>query len=260
MGQVIMSGIVPKLTVPTVAPPAVTGFTVTGSGMTAALSWTNPSDEGFYQVIVTQKAGSAPTSPTDGEQIYVGTGTSATATGLSADTTYYWAVFAMNDNASYVSGFPTGSYTTPADIYLLNGSDLCTDVTGGWSLTYSFQGYGGMSKTTDGIKIYDTSSEIGGGGVVVTKNKIDLTAYKTLRVTGRSYETFIRFGVYSNRGSTNDTPTPAHASSEEIPGYITRAFDCTLDISNLTGTYYIGLSSIMGAGDWATFYTVELLA
>ena len=80
MGNVTIFGGA-RMTAPVGAPPAVTDFTVTGSGMTAALSWTNPDVEQFYQVIITQKEGLAPTSPTDGEQIYVGTGTSTDVSG-----------------------------------------------------------------------------------------------------------------------------------------------------------------------------------
>lgn len=247
------------------SPSAVTGLSVSGTKMNITISWTNPTDSNYYQTVVVQKIGSAPTNITDGVEIYRGTDATLSISVDSYNTTYHFAVFAVSADGAYDGGFPTGSYTTPADIYLLNGSDLCTDVTGDWSLTYSYQGYGGMSKTTDGIKIYDTSSKLMGGGVVVTQNPIDITAYKTLRVTGKITHSSaaIMFGVYSDRGSTNDTPTPVlEFSQNDYTNFnpTVGAFDYTLDVSNLTGTYYIGLRSIMNAGEYATFYTVELKA
>lgn len=245
MGQVIMSGIVPKLTVPVAAPPAVTGFTVTGSGMTAALSWTNPNDEGFYQVIVTQKAGSAPTSPTDGEQIYVGTGTSTTASGLSTSTTYYWAVFAMNAETAYAKDFPTGNYTTPDYVEITSSDTGAYSLLGGsvWSST---------NLAISGSKFYTSSSIYGNNGQVrsayaASAKAIDVTNFNTLKFkatssvtidydySGDNYEhtayCYIYFGICdsSNRSSANFTKKATVNSSGTY----------TLDVSGLTGSYYL---------------------
>lgn len=259
MGKVIMAGIVPLATAPVPPPPAVTGFTVTGSGTSATLSWTNPDE--FHQITVTQKAGSAPTSPSDGEQIYIGTGTSTTVTGLSADTTYYWAVFAMNDNASYVSGFPTGSYTTPAEIYFYNAGDQCTDITGGWSVskrhTDSHSGYTAASTDSNGTLYINATSGNHYGEInyvfMATVNKIDVTDLSTITVIVTSADYYTHYNADSDSYgyiglATSRTADPSSSARLSNPTKGTR----TINVSSLTGEYYIVLvvgSSCSGSED-----------
>lgn len=101
------------LVAPIPAPSPVSDLTVTGNDYTATLTWTNPTDSSFYETVVVQKIGSAPTSLTDGEQICRGTDTEVTLEDLDINTAYYWAVFALNSKGSYMNGFPTVSYQTP---------------------------------------------------------------------------------------------------------------------------------------------------
>jgi len=101
---------------PTNIPSKITNFTLSGSEFTVSLSWTNPTSNVYSKTIIVQKNGSAPTSLTDGTQVYSGTGTSTTITDLDELTTYYYAAFAVNSSNGYASGFPTKSYTTPSAI------------------------------------------------------------------------------------------------------------------------------------------------
>ena len=55
----------------------------------------------YKETVVIQKTGSAPTSITDGTEIYRGTGTTVTATDLVRLEAYYFAVFTIDEAGSY---------------------------------------------------------------------------------------------------------------------------------------------------------------
>lgn len=276
MGQVIMSGIVPKLTVPVPPPPPVTNFTVTGSGTTAALSWTNPDE--FYQITVTQKEGSAPTSPTDGEQIYVGTGTSATASGLSPSTTYYFAVFAMNAETRYSQNFPTGSYTTPAsydEVLFYNGTGVLGTAVTGSAYTRSQtrecqKGYydgchssisGGIGNDS-GIQVllcYAVCGECGcdvyGGSYSFTTG-VDLTNVSKIVITARadiggsSTNYAPQIAISASKGSSGSTSFRTGIVMKKEFRSSAAYAEYTFDVSGLSGLHYFGI--VNGCGDYET--------
>lgn len=87
---------------PNVGPAQVTNLQVTGTGSSPVLTWVNPVDDPMYkETVVVQKTGSAPTSITDGTEIYRGTGTTVTASNLVRLEEYYWAVFTVDEGGSY---------------------------------------------------------------------------------------------------------------------------------------------------------------
>lgn len=79
----------------------VENFKATAGNQQITLSWTNPNPSGqasnFSKVMIRRKNGSKVTGPSDGVEIYSGTGTSYVDTGLSTGTTYHYRAFAMND-------------------------------------------------------------------------------------------------------------------------------------------------------------------
>jgi hypothetical protein len=78
------------LIVTCVRPADPTNLMETAVGYSSiSLSWSGTGPN--YRLL--RKAGSFPTSPTDGTILYEGSGTSATASGLSPSTTYYFAVY-----------------------------------------------------------------------------------------------------------------------------------------------------------------------
>ena len=89
----------------TTPPGPVTAFTATADplGSKVNLSWTNPVDADFQGVVVRQKTGSYPTGPTDGTSVYSGTGTSASVTGLTNGTTYFYCAYAKDEVPNYSS-------------------------------------------------------------------------------------------------------------------------------------------------------------
>lgn len=75
-------------------PPAdVSGFTAVAGDGEVELSWSNPTDPDFAGVVIRFRTDTYPTSPTDGQEAYKGSGESFTHTGLTNGTTYYYTIF-----------------------------------------------------------------------------------------------------------------------------------------------------------------------
>lgn len=109
--QTLIDGATTSAT-PNIGPAQVTNFQVTGSGASPVLTWTNPTDDPLYhETVVIQKVGSAPTSITDGTEIYRGTGTTVTATDLVRLEEYYWGVFTVDEAGSYRSPVTSEMYS-----------------------------------------------------------------------------------------------------------------------------------------------------
>lgn len=94
--QTLYEGSVVSAT-PSEGPLQVTSFAVSGSDGSPSLTWVNPTDLTYAQTIIVQKIGSAPTSLTDGTQIYTGTGEATIVTGLQQGNEYYFGAFTVND-------------------------------------------------------------------------------------------------------------------------------------------------------------------
>ena len=109
--QTLIDGATTSAT-PNIGPAQVTNFQVTGSGSSPVLSWVNPTDDPLYhETVVIQKVGSAPTSLTDGTEIYRGTGTTVTASGLVRLEEYYFAVFTIDEAGSHRSPVVSEMYS-----------------------------------------------------------------------------------------------------------------------------------------------------
>ncbi|MEV0153010.1 S8 family serine peptidase [Micromonospora sp. NPDC050686] len=93
------------------APGAVTALTAKGVYRGVALSWTLPALTDLDQVVVRMAAGTTPpTSPTSGTSVYAGTGTSVTASNLTAGTSYAFAVW-VKDRSGRLSPVATARAT-----------------------------------------------------------------------------------------------------------------------------------------------------
>ena len=94
------------------APAPVTGLTAAAGDTHVQLGWTNPTDPDFAGVKVVRKVDSSPADPTDGVEVYDGSGTSYDNTGLTNGTHYFYAVFAYDTALNYAT--PATADATPA--------------------------------------------------------------------------------------------------------------------------------------------------
>ena len=74
---------------------------VTSSNIT--LSWTNPADDDFAGTVIRYSTTGFPTSPTDGNQLYDGDGTT-TIHSVNSEGTLYYSAFTYDDNGNYSDG------------------------------------------------------------------------------------------------------------------------------------------------------------
>ena len=124
--QTLIDGATTSAT-PNIGPAQVTNFQITGSGSSPVLSWINPTDDPLYhETVVIQKVGSAPTSLTDGTEIYRGTGTTVTASDLVRLEEYYFAVFTIDEAGSHRSPIVSEMYSYDFPSEPTSYSDLIT--------------------------------------------------------------------------------------------------------------------------------------
>lgn len=95
-------------------PSNISQFVLTAVSSTRIdLSWQNSPESDFSYVVLVRKLDSLPSSPTDGTVIYTGNSSTFSNTDLSANTKYYYGIFAF-DTLDNVSSGTLGSVTTPS--------------------------------------------------------------------------------------------------------------------------------------------------
>lgn len=99
-GETVVSrGVTSSVTAIDTTPPSpISNVSATVDNSRVNLSWTNPADTDFLKVKILYKTGSYPASPTDGFVGYEGSGTSASITGLTNDTQYYFRGFTYDNS------------------------------------------------------------------------------------------------------------------------------------------------------------------
>lgn len=145
------------------------------------------------------------------------------------------------------------------DYYLLNLSNRYTELTGGWTLTHKFQDNCKLASGTDGcIRLSPTTSSYGGGGTVSTVNKIDVTDFSkliaTFREADRSGLIGVHFGLYSATGGGVNDNVVRKTSTTTNDGTL----PLEVDVSDLTGSYYVCFYSDFGANEYCDLLTVKL--
>lgn len=86
---------------PSNIPDQVSGVELTGNKGSATLTWTNPTNLSYSVTKVIQKIDSDPESPTDGTEVYSGTGTETTVSGLQDSINYHFGIFALSEDGKY---------------------------------------------------------------------------------------------------------------------------------------------------------------
>lgn len=100
-------------------PEQVTLTASAGAGAAVELSWENPT-EAFAGLLIVRKAGSLPTSPTDGDAVYNGSGTAFTDTGVEEGTTYFYRPYPYNSEGGYQTVLTGYAQITPSSNILLS--------------------------------------------------------------------------------------------------------------------------------------------
>lgn len=90
----------------TTPPDNVTKVTVTAlpGDSQVALSWTNPTNSDFAGVIIQRSTSDYPRSIYEGTNVYTGSGSSFTDTGVVNGNRYYYTIFSYDDVPNYSSG------------------------------------------------------------------------------------------------------------------------------------------------------------
>ena len=191
--QTLIDGATTSAT-PNIGPAQVTNFQVTGSGSSPVLSWVNPTDDPLYhETVVIQKVGSAPTSLTDGTEIYRGTGTTVTAIDLVRLEEYYFAVFTVDEVGSHRSpvvsemysyDFPAepDSYSEITKLYSSNEWEATED---GWFkiIIAGRGGTGGFSHCSDWGNNTGLTLGSGGGAPGCSVSEVALNKGEKVQIT-----------------------------------------------------------------------------
>ena len=137
-------------------------------------------------------------------------------------------------------------------VYLYNSGDECSAVSGGWTESGYAYGNTSISKDSNSISISATYGDGGNasGNILYARNKIDITNYNTLcfdisnvATQGSNIETAII--VLKNEPDNTTVNFVASMDSTNIAAskIITETGEITLDITSLSGSYYIGIKT-----------------
>ncbi len=102
--QVVSRRIMARTLSDVTAPTNPSDLRAIGQEGQVTLEWVNPVSEDFAEVIVIARDDRFATSPSDGREVYRGTAQSVVDSGLLARQTYYYALFARDQNGNVSSG------------------------------------------------------------------------------------------------------------------------------------------------------------
>lgn len=109
-GQFVESSNRTFSTLADITPPAnVSSLNSVPGNSKITLNWTNPVEADFVGVVVRRKTNTFPSGPTDGVEVYSGSGTTVVDEDVTNGVTYYYGVFSYDDVPNYASGAVTSS-------------------------------------------------------------------------------------------------------------------------------------------------------
>lgn len=207
-------------------------------------SWVQFSSEFSANITVTYPSGSTVTC-SDGSTTLTASSTSGSYT-FDVPNTGTWTVKAVSGSNSAseavsitYSGQSASVTLTYFDGYLFNYGSVNEGITGGWK-----KDGGGTVTTQSGGSVKIAATENNDESIYHTVNKIDLTKFSTLTMNGimweysGNYRTHICVWsdvTYGDYDSGLVASTKGGAGTEK---------DYTLDVSGLSGSYYVGIASI----------------
>ena len=144
---------------------------------------------------------------------------------------------------------------------LLMGSNKFTNKTGGYSTsgwtenTYMIS----AQNTTQGIAIHSGTGTWHRTG---TQNKIDVSKYTTITITCSipkgCYTLNVYFGLYPNKTSVYNQNAAAYATESNYTNLYTYERTYTINVSNLSSSYYLGLYCYSGEGYPVTITSIDM--
>lgn len=211
-------------------------------------SWVQFSMEFAATITVTYPEGSTCTC-TDGKTTLTAPDTTGKCT-FTVPNSGTWKVTCTNDNqtksseVSITTNGQSASVTLAYITYFFKNGDKCTAVTGGWSAGTASDGFTAGDPSIGSAKITCYSS---GASIVTsaaTKNKVDLTNISKLTIVspGGSTANNGYYGYFCVRSSRNGVGNSV--AQVMIPK---GAATVTLDVSGLSGSYYLMLRIQAGA-------------
>lgn len=149
--------------------------------------------------------------------------------------------------------------------YLFKNGTTNTDLVGEWKTAAvsedgSYTGLPIVTENTDNI-IIKMSSGGNTGGIAYFEKKIDLTPFRKLVFDGQMYAEWkwAGIGIWTEIGATQATNRVASFLTGSLETYPSLALDgkATIDISSLSGEYYIGFTITGKSG--STYITMREL-
>lgn len=136
-------------------------------------------------------------------------------------------------------------------IYFYNKGDQCTDLTGGWLakgvLTEAGKGKAvtpQITQNADNMTIVFTGAQYA-MGLIYTQNQIDLTEFKTITINGSANcpvtNGSVSLSVYSSVPSYSGHTKVAGTNIKKGGVILNGVFETTLDVSALSGKYYLAI-------------------
>lgn len=131
------------------------------------------------------------------------------------------------------------SYT----LVLYNAGYDNVSVTGGWESKRGCV----LTKNSDNLYAAATVMYSANTGIFATKNKIDLSQYKTLRYKGKNVANLEGyFGIVISASIPAMGTDPSPSSAAWVNFGAGELAESSIDISSLTGTYYVGCHVLQG--------------
>jgi fibronectin type 3 domain-containing protein len=218
------------------APSTPTGVTATAGAGKVSLSWTASSGATSYNVYRgTSSGGEGTTAYASGL-----TGTSYTDTSVTAGTTYYYKVAAVNSagtsaQSSEVSATPTSGVTVPAAPTGVTATAGTGKVTLGWTASSGATSY----------NVYRSTSS-GGEGTTAYASGLTTTSYTDTGVTaGTTY--YYKVAAVNSAGTSAQSSEVSAAPTATVPATPT-------GVTATAGTNQVSLSWSASSG--ATSYSV----
>lgn len=244
-------------TIETTPPGDASSFTATPGNGQATLTWTNPGDADFAGVKILRKTGSYPANQTDGTVVHNAAGTTATSTGLTNGTQYYFKAFAFDAAGNYASGVQattTPDGTPPGNVTAYSATPGDTQISLSWinPVAADFAGVKILRKTgsyptnaTDGTVVHN-----GAGTSATDTGLTNCTAYY---YKAFAYDTAMNYATGAQITST-PTATAACWTLRTMPSvreWMSVAYGAGLFV--MTGNYGGGSNIIATSPDGITW-------